>query len=131
MKTVEVPYMPRNGFVTFMLEQFGRSERNSAVQCDCERQQDASMLQILSLANHPRVRQKIADPAGRVAAVVKETSDPAKRIEELYLSTLGRLPESNEVAACQEYVNEAETPEKGLQGVLWSLLNTREFLLQH
>ena len=34
-------------------------------------------------------------------------------------------------AACQEHAGQAESPEKGLQAVLWSLLNTREFLLQH
>jgi hypothetical protein len=30
-----------------------------------------------------------------------------------------------------KYLIDAESPEKGLQGVMWSLLNTREFLLQH
>lgn len=131
LRAAEVPYMPRNEFVTFVLEQFGKSERNSAVQCDCQRQSEPSLLQVLSLANHPHVRQKIADPSGRIAHLLKETADPNQRIEELYLATLSRLPNEQEKQACVSFVSAAESPEKGLEAVLWSLINTREFVLQH
>jgi hypothetical protein len=132
LKAIEVPYLPQqNPFVVFVLEQFGRSERNSSAQCDCQRQSEASMLQVLTLGNHPRVWQKIADPKGRVAEVLKDEADPAKQIEALYLSTLSRPPEPSEVETCLAYLKETASPEKGLQGVMWSLLNTREFLLQH
>jgi hypothetical protein len=131
MRTVEVPYLPRNDFVVFLLEQFGRPPRNSSAQCDCARQVDSSLLQVLAFANHPRVRQKIADPSGRVAQVMKQTEVPQERIRELYLSTLARLPDDTEIAACQQFVSEAVSPEEGLRGVLWSLLNTKEFVLQH
>ena len=89
------------------------------------------MLQVLSLANHPQVWRKIADPAGRVAEVIKQHQAPQERIEAIYLSTLGRLPEDSERKTCLNYLAGAESPEMGLQGVLWSLLNTREFILQH
>jgi hypothetical protein len=131
LKTVEVPYMPKNGFVTFVLEQFGRSERNSSVQCDCQRQSEASLLTTLTLANHPKVWQKIADPQGTVARLTKEHAEPAKRVEELYLITVGREPTKEELEFCVTHLSGAESPEKGLQTVLWCLLNTREFLLQH
>ena len=72
-----MPYTPQNEFVTFMLEQFGRPERNSAVQCDCERQSrrvDAAGAE--PWPTIPRVWQKIADPDGRVAQVSKQTRRP-------------------------------------------------------
>ena len=69
--------------------------------------------------------------ATRVAAIAKTEPDPAKQIEALYLSTLSRPPEPSEVETCLAYLKDAASPEKGLQGVMWSLLNTREFLLQH
>jgi hypothetical protein len=131
MKTVEVPFTPQNPFVIFMLEQFGRPERNAASQCDCERDSSASVLQVLSFANHPRVRQKIADPNGLVARVLKAAPSDEKRIEEIYLASLSRLPTEAEQKACLKYLKQSPTPAKGLEGVLWSLLNTREFLLQH
>ncbi|MCE9534461.1 MAG: DUF1553 domain-containing protein [Planctomycetes bacterium] len=131
MKIVEMPFMPKNEFVKFMLEQFGRPARNSASQCDCERDPGISILQVMSLANHPRVSQKIADPKGRLASIAKDSSEGQGRIEELFLSTLSRLPNEAEKQACVKYLNDAESVEKGLQGVMWGLLNTREFLLQH
>ncbi|HYH63316.1 MAG TPA: DUF1553 domain-containing protein [Urbifossiella sp.] len=129
MKTVEVPFAPRNPFVVFVLEQYGRPTRNAAVQCDCERDGGASVLQVLTLANHPQVWLKIRDPNGRVAKLAK--APVADKVEELFLAVLGRLPSAAERAACAEYVRTAPTPEAGLHGVLWGLLNTREFVLQH
>ncbi len=131
MKTIEIPFPPRNAFVNFMLEQFGRPQRNSGVQCDCERDGTGSVLQVLSFVNHPRVWQKIADDKGTAARVLKEIHDDAGRVEELFLVTLSRLPSAAERSACLKYLKEAASPAKGLQGILWSLLNTREFVLQH
>ena len=131
MKTVEVPFAPKNAFVTFVLETYGRPKRNSAVQCDCEREGASSIFQVLTLANHPRVWEKIRDPNGRVAKVMKESSDDAKRVESLFLATVSRPPSAAERDACLKFVAGAESLEKGFQGVLWGLVNTREFLLQH
>jgi hypothetical protein len=130
-RTVEIPYPPRNAFVAFMLEQFGRPERNSTSQCDCERDTGASVMQLLSLANHPRIRQKIADDKGRVALILKEHAAAERRIEEVYLWALSRPPSDAERQACLRYVRESASAVEGLRGVMWSLLNTREFLLQH
>jgi hypothetical protein len=131
LKTVEIPYAPRNEFVTFMLEHFGRPQRNSAVQCDCERDANASVLQVLSFANHPRIRQKIADAKGRVARILKEIAGNSERVEEVYLRTLSRFPNDAERQACLKYLKKSASAAEGLQGIMWSLLNTREFFLQH
>ncbi|HWG46069.1 MAG TPA: DUF1553 domain-containing protein [Gemmataceae bacterium] len=131
LKTVEIPFTPRNTFVTFMLANFGKPKRNSAVQCDCERDGNVSVLQVLSFANHPRVRAKVADAGGRAARIVKEIGDDEQRIEEIFLVTLARLPRDAERQACRKYIGQSPSPIKGVQGILWSLLNTREFVLQH
>jgi hypothetical protein len=131
MKAVEVPFAPRNPFVAYVLETYGRPKRNAAVQCDCEREGAASIFQVLMIANHPRVWEKIRDPNGRVAKLLKEPSDNTKRVELLFLATVSRPPGEKELEACLKFVAGAESPEKGFQGVLWGLLNTREFLLQH
>ncbi|MBL8798754.1 MAG: DUF1553 domain-containing protein [Planctomycetia bacterium] len=140
LKAIELPMPPKgaaggdaptNAFVHFMLESFGKPARNAAVQCDCERDPSATMLQVLSLANHPRVWEKIADPQGRAARIAKDTSDNRQRIEELYLTTLSRYPTDAERRACEQYLKGASSPVQGVQGVLWGLINTREFLLNH
>jgi hypothetical protein len=131
LKTVEIPFLPKNPFVTFVLETYGRPKRNAAVQCDCERDGTASIFQVLTLANHPRLWEKIRDPDGRVAKLVKDVPDDARRIEELFLASVSRLPNDAEREACLKFVKDADTPEKGLRSVLWGLVNTKEFLLQH
>lgn len=129
--TVQVPFAPRNAFVTFVLETYGRPQRNAAVQCDCEREWDVSIFHVLLLANHPRVWEKIRDSNGRVAQLQKLTIDDDRKIEDLYLATVSRLPTELERTACRKFLAESATVEQGLQNVLWCLINTREFLLQH
>lgn len=131
ISTVQAPFVPRNPFVAFVLETYGRPQRKAAVQCDCERDGSPSIFQVLTLANHPRVWEKIKDPAGRVAAVLASGGDEDHKIEELYLATLSRLPSDEERAACSQFVASADSPASGLQNVLWALINTREFLVQH
>jgi hypothetical protein len=131
LATVEVPFAPKNAFVAHVLETYGRPNRNSAVQCDCERENGTSVLQVLTLANHPQVWAKVRDTNGRVAKLLKEKPDDSGRVEALFLATVSRRPNPTELTACVKFVKDAESAEKGLQGVLWSLLNTKEFLLQH
>jgi len=131
MKAIEMPYAPRNDFVAFMLESFGKPKRNSAVQCDCERDGSPSVFQVLALGNHPRLWEKITDSKGRVAQVLADHSGEGERLDELFLAVLSRFPDDRERAACAEFLKESAAPAQGYQGILWGLLNTREFLLQH
>jgi hypothetical protein len=110
---------------------FGRPRRSPEVQCDCERDTKPTIVQTLFLANHPAVQQKIADPKGRIAQIVKAIPTDEKRIEEVFLWTLSRSPTPEEMQACVRHLKESPTPERGLQDVLWGLLNTKEFLLNH
>lgn len=117
--------------VQYAFQIFGRPPRNPDVQCDCERDTKPTIVQTLYLANHPAVQQKIASPQGRVAQMLKDIAEDEKRIEELFLWTLSRLPTEEERQACGKYVKESTSSQRGLEDVLWSLLNTREFLLNH
>jgi hypothetical protein len=110
---------------------FGRPMRSPDFQCDCERDARPTIVQTLYLANHPAVQQKISSPQGRVAQVIKEVADDEKRIDELFLWTLGRFPVEEERRTCLKYVKESMTPQRGYEDLVWSLLNTREFLLNH
>ena len=107
MKVVEVPFVPKNPFVAYVLETFGRPKRNAAVQCDCERDGGATVFQVLTLANHPRVWEKLRDPNGRVAKLAKASGDDAAKVDELFLATVSRLPTSD------ERVGVSELPEGG------------------
>ncbi len=134
-KALEVAGTIRSGnevaSVAFAFKIFGRPLRNPQVQCDCERDATATIAQTLYIANHPKVRAKIADPKGRIIQIMKRFSDEGERIDELYLWSVSRLPTAVERETCLNYVRESPTPKRGLEDVLWSLINTREFILNH
>ncbi len=52
-------------------------------------------------------------------------------INEAYLRTLSRYPTEEEVRTSQAYISESPDAVDGVRGVLWALLNTREFLVNH
>ncbi len=110
---------------------FGRPLRSPEVQCDCERDATVTVVQALFLANHPTIQAKIAAADGRVAKIAKEHPEAEKAIEEVYLWTVSRTPTASELQACLEFMKESPSPQRGLEEVMWGLLNTREFQLNH
>jgi hypothetical protein len=66
--------------------------------------------------------------------VAKSTIDPAKRVEQLYLLTLSRLPTAAESDRLVKYVKKggkADDPKKAFEDIFWALLNSAEFMLNH
>ena len=74
---------------------------------------------------------KIVAADGRVAKIAKEIPDAKKAIQELYLWTLSRTPTESELQTCMGYMKASPSHQRGLEDVMWSLLNTREFQLNH
>lgn len=135
----QVPHGPRlvegaavlnteSGGTSFALGTFGMPKRDVEVICDCEREDQATMLQALYLANHPDVRGKVADPAGRLFKILKDISDDQARITEIFLATLCRQPSEVELRITQQFLADAKSPEQGYQGLMWSLINSNDFL---
>jgi hypothetical protein len=70
-------------------------------------------------------RERKKAPEGAVAL------DQAELIKQAYLRTLTRLPTADEVDRCNEFFAEAPSPAEGARGVLWALINTKEFIVNH
>jgi len=54
-----------------------------------------------------------------------------KVVEEVYLRTLSRLPTSFELEKSRNAIAVAENPLNGISDVLWVLINSKEFILNH
>ena len=52
-------------------------------------------------------------------------------IETAYLRTLTRSPKEEEVQRNLQFVRDCKTISEGMEGVIWALLNTKEFALNH
>jgi hypothetical protein len=113
----------------YALSIFGRPLRTQT--CDCERSGETGLAQALYLLNDTELNSKIGDQKGRLAELVDEVADDKQLIEELYLSTLSRHPREDEMQKSLEFVAAAQDRTAGMQDVLWSLLNVREFVFVH
>ena len=54
-----------------------------------------------------------------------------KVVEEVYLRTLSRMPNSFELEKSTSAISMAENPYNGISDVLWVLINSKEFILNH
>ena len=57
--------------------------------------------------------------------------DATKVVEEVYLRTLSRRPTAFELVTSQKAIAIAESPLNGVSDVLWALINSKEFILNH
>ncbi|MAG92587.1 MAG: hypothetical protein CMJ48_02375 [Planctomycetaceae bacterium] len=52
-------------------------------------------------------------------------------VRRTYLRTLSRYPTDTELADSTAYIQESEDKVSGIRGLLWALLNTKEFIVNH
>jgi hypothetical protein len=117
-----------NHMPSYFFRIFGRPVR--ATVCECERSDEPSISQALHLLNAPELFEKISHRHGRARRLSDSNLSPVEVIDDLYLSTLSRLPSDAErdlmLSAFTELDRRAAT-----EDVLWTLMNSKEFLFNH
>jgi hypothetical protein len=114
----------------YFLKIFGRPLRTSP--CECERQSDASVAQVLHLLNSPEIHGKLTHDAGAVARLVAASRDDEKLADELYLTCFSRLPSAAErKAALAHLQTSAGQRRESAEDLAWSLMNSLEFIFNH
>jgi len=109
------------------LDVFGRPDPNQDP--PCERIGDATIVQAMHLMNGQHLHSKVAADAGRVARLASGDATPEAIIEELYLAAYSRLPTEDEQARLMpEFTREGASRRAAAEDILWSLLNTPEFV---
>ena len=116
---------------TYAMHVFGKPER--AVNCDCERVNQPTLLQSIFLHNDPLIEQRL-DESGWIEEVAKlETSnaaiDRAEIVRTAWLRTLNRLPTEDEQQRAQAHLGQTPSVSEGVRDLLWALINTKEFIL--
>jgi len=121
--------LPDPGFANHFLTVFGRPNADSA--CECERGGEANLAQSLHLINSADILAKLA--GGRAAALAADaTRDTAAKLDELYLVAVSRPASPEERQSVEAYLaSHADNPAAAWEDVVWSLLNTKEFLFTH
>lgn len=142
--------------IDYSLLIFGKPLRTT--NCDCQRQDQPTLLQSLYVRNDTELLAMLERPDGWLQQLSKSwglplateataSSKAAKAqsekevvlsheavrdaVEQAYLRTLCRPPNTEELAQGVEHVRSLENPLEGLRDLLWALINTQEFLLNH
>jgi hypothetical protein len=121
--------LPDAAVDSFFLDTFGRPPR--AIACECERSAEPNIAQALSLMNGDLLNGKIGQKDGRVAHLLASHTPAAAMIRELYQVTLARAPRPMEMATARHLIYKAPRLKDGVEDLLWTLLNSREFLFNH
>jgi hypothetical protein len=116
------------------LKTFGQPARELA--CECERESDSNLAQALQLINGATVNDKLKAASNRIGKLLAKKLSDKEILEDLYLSTLSRRPDAEDVKVALEYVGavdqtKAEQKRKAWEDVQWALINSKEFLFRH
>jgi Fic family protein len=89
------------------------------------------MSQALQFMTGTLLNRKATDPNGRVARLMKDKTPVEQAVNEIYLCTVSRPPTNAEASQAVKLVQTAASAKDGLEDLLWTLLNTREFQFVH
>lgn len=124
------------GNQNYALTIFGRSTRESG--CDCDRAVDASLLQTVYLKNDRDVQTLIDRRGGWIDQITRQLKDkddkpmaPETLVTQAYLRTLTREPSADEMSRSLRYLEQEPDRANGVRGLLWALINTKEFIVNH
>lgn len=115
-----------NRMPSYFFTIFGRPVR--ATVCECERSNEPSIAQALHLLNAPEIAEKLDHRHGRARRLAQSSLAPQEIIEELYLTALARYPSEAETSLMLEAFTANNDRRVATQDVLWTLLNSKEFI---
>ncbi len=107
---------------------FGHAKRESVAAAETKR--EPTLAQALHLIVGDTVRDRLVD-GGVVKKLVETKSTPEDVVEELFIRTLARKPDSEEMAAMIALVGDKPKDSAAYEDIFWSLLNSTEFLFSH
>jgi hypothetical protein len=116
---------------SYFLQTFGRNQRR--ITCECERSDEPSMVQVLHISNGKTVNEKLAVAENRLSRWLNEKKSDRELIEEVFLTSLARLPQQHELDEISAVLGAASAEERRivLEDIVWGILSSREFLFNH
>lgn len=118
-----------NKLPSHFLQVFGRPTRQTV--CACERGTEPSIAQALHLMNSETTTSRIENSNGIVARLTASSLSDSELIDELFLTALTRFPKDSERTLMIQTLANSESRRGAVEDILWTLLNTREFVFNH
>ncbi|MDP7014620.1 MAG: DUF1549 and DUF1553 domain-containing protein, partial [Pirellulaceae bacterium] len=110
------------------LRTFGQPNRTQT--CECDREHSFGRKQALELIVGAVVSNKLAAADNRLSLLVGERPD-AEVLDELYVRALCRPPSADAAKALLQHIAQSTDKRQAWEDVLWTILNSQEFIYQH
>lgn len=101
------------------------------VQCDCAREDEPSLNQVIHLLNNASLVGKTQSPTSYLGHWLAEKRPTPEIIERVYLATLSRRPTPGELKLVEDHAAALGDRAAALQDLQHALINSNEFLLRH
>ena len=121
--------LPDPQIKSYFLTAFGRSVRASP--CECSSSNQPSLAQVLHTIGGENIASKISSKSGRLTRLLKSGATNSSIVDELYLSTFSRLPTHAEKQFVTKHLSKPGDRQQLFEDLLWSLLNSTDFLFNH
>lgn len=109
------------------LDSFARPDPNQDP--PCERAPESTVVQVLHLMNAPNLHRKVTADNGRAAKLAESKKTASEIVDELYALVYTRRPTEEERQACLKLFADSKTTRRqAVEDIMWSLLNTPEFV---
>jgi hypothetical protein len=112
-----------------LLRQFGKPERLLA--CECERSNEATLGQALSLIGGESLHRRLTRPDNRIGRLLESGATTEEVIDSLYWTALTRPPSGQERTALLERIEAQGEARPVLEDLVWALLNAKELLFRN
>jgi hypothetical protein len=124
----------------YALTIFGKPARETI--CDCERATAPTLLQSLYVRNDPEMFARIESRGDEMPAWITELREASRGhpiaadrldrvVAEVFLRTVSRPPSADELRTARADIAKAGDAIDGVRDLLWTMLNTREFTVNH
>ncbi|MGL4421577.1 MAG: DUF1553 domain-containing protein, partial [Gemmataceae bacterium] len=111
------------------MRMFGKPDRN--LTCECERSEDAGLIQAFQLMTGPLVQQMLRDPKNRLNFDrPSDPREPREQLDRLYLSALSRFPSEAERQVFLPPLTSSKEPRPLWEDIAWAIVNSKEFQLR-
>jgi hypothetical protein len=108
------------------LQAFDRNRRERL----CEREENHTLLQTLEMISGDTVNERIRN-SPFVKRLAENGASDRSAIEEIFLRAFSRRPEPDELDSIESLLAASETRQQKFEDILWTALNSKEFIFNH
>ena len=114
---------------SYFLTTFGRNPRE--ITCECERDDEPSMVQVLHLSNGETLNPKLTAQNSFAARAIESGWDNATILDRLFDLALCRAPTPNERRSLLDLMDSYDDRDEAIIDATWSVLTSVEFVFNH